>query len=222
MLEAYTWPLLGNDQDAEARKQSETALAVGIRDSAIFAEAGEIALTKAERPGCDTELLTRSGLAARSRISSRIRRCAVRPDRGHRAERAMLEEAQRKRENALAPEKLGNSCPVADLALSSSPPPGDCVEGPGHQSSVGTGCPMLRFSSSVTIPGQRVGYWAKRFLGRMAISKLEQRPPASSTSGLMPRDFESSSFPGSSERKFRDYTPNGTDLLPRRNHHRYC
>ncbi len=48
-LDAYAWALHMNDQDAEARKQIETALAVGIRDSIIFAHAGEIALKLGDR-----------------------------------------------------------------------------------------------------------------------------------------------------------------------------
>jgi Flp pilus assembly protein TadD len=48
-LDAYAWALHVNGQDAEARKQIETALAVGIRDSKIFAHAGEIALTLGDR-----------------------------------------------------------------------------------------------------------------------------------------------------------------------------
>ena len=43
-LDAYAWALHVNGQDAEARKQIETALAVGIRDPEIFTHAGEIAL----------------------------------------------------------------------------------------------------------------------------------------------------------------------------------
>lgn len=43
-LDAYAWALHVNGQDTEARKQIETALAVGIRDSRILAHAGEIAL----------------------------------------------------------------------------------------------------------------------------------------------------------------------------------
>ena len=35
-LDAYAWALHVNGQDAEARKQIETALAVGIRDSKIL------------------------------------------------------------------------------------------------------------------------------------------------------------------------------------------
>jgi len=48
-LDAYAWALHVNGQDAEARKQIETALAVGIRDSKIFAHAGEIALKLGDR-----------------------------------------------------------------------------------------------------------------------------------------------------------------------------
>jgi tetratricopeptide (TPR) repeat protein len=48
-LDAYAWALHMNGQDAEARKQLETALAVGIRDSKIFAHAGEIALKLDDR-----------------------------------------------------------------------------------------------------------------------------------------------------------------------------
>jgi tetratricopeptide (TPR) repeat protein len=48
-LDAYAWALHVNGRDAEARKQIETALAVGIRDSKIFAHAGEIALKLGDR-----------------------------------------------------------------------------------------------------------------------------------------------------------------------------
>jgi tetratricopeptide (TPR) repeat protein len=48
-LDAYAWALHVNGQDPEARKQIETALAVGIRDSTIFAHAGEIALKLGDR-----------------------------------------------------------------------------------------------------------------------------------------------------------------------------
>jgi tetratricopeptide (TPR) repeat protein len=48
-LDAYAWALHVNGQDAEARKQIESALAVGIRDSKIFAHAGEIALKLGDR-----------------------------------------------------------------------------------------------------------------------------------------------------------------------------
>lgn len=48
-LDAYAWALHVNGQDAEARKQIKAALAVGIRDSTIFAHAGEIALKLGDR-----------------------------------------------------------------------------------------------------------------------------------------------------------------------------
>jgi tetratricopeptide (TPR) repeat protein len=48
-LDAYAWALHTNGQDAEARKQLDTALAVGIRDARLFAHAGEIALKLKDR-----------------------------------------------------------------------------------------------------------------------------------------------------------------------------
>jgi tetratricopeptide (TPR) repeat protein len=41
-LDAYAWALHVNGQDAEARKQMEAALAVGIRDAKLLHHAGEI------------------------------------------------------------------------------------------------------------------------------------------------------------------------------------
>ena len=43
-LDSYAWALYRNGQYADARKQIESALAVGIRDAKIFRHAGEIAL----------------------------------------------------------------------------------------------------------------------------------------------------------------------------------
>lgn len=43
-LDAYAWALHVNGQDSEARKQIESALAVGIRDAKLFRHAGEIVL----------------------------------------------------------------------------------------------------------------------------------------------------------------------------------
>jgi predicted Zn-dependent protease len=43
-LDAYAWALHLNGQEAEARKQIEIALAVGIRDAGMLRHAGEIAL----------------------------------------------------------------------------------------------------------------------------------------------------------------------------------
>ncbi|MGA8619037.1 MAG: tetratricopeptide repeat protein [Candidatus Sulfotelmatobacter sp.] len=81
-LDAYAWALHVNGQDAEARKQIETALAVGIRDSKIFAHAGEIALKLGDRAAA--ELLAGSGVAALDRIET----CAGRPGPVLEAERA--------------------------------------------------------------------------------------------------------------------------------------
>jgi Tfp pilus assembly protein PilF len=48
-LDAYAWALHVNGQDAEARKQIESALAVGIRDAKLFHHAGEIALASGDK-----------------------------------------------------------------------------------------------------------------------------------------------------------------------------
>jgi tetratricopeptide (TPR) repeat protein len=55
-LDAYAWALHLNGQDAEARKQIEIALVVGIRDSKIFAHAGEIALKLGDRAAAQNYL----------------------------------------------------------------------------------------------------------------------------------------------------------------------
>jgi tetratricopeptide (TPR) repeat protein len=55
-LDAYAWALHVNSQDAEARKQIEAALAVGIRDCKIFAHAGEIALKLGDRAAAQNYL----------------------------------------------------------------------------------------------------------------------------------------------------------------------
>jgi Tfp pilus assembly protein PilF len=48
-LDAYAWGLHVNGKDTEARKQIETALAVGIRDSKLLLHAGAIALRSGDR-----------------------------------------------------------------------------------------------------------------------------------------------------------------------------
>jgi tetratricopeptide (TPR) repeat protein len=55
-LDVYAWALHVNGQDAEAGKQIETALAAGIRDSAILAHAGEIALKLGDRAAAQNYL----------------------------------------------------------------------------------------------------------------------------------------------------------------------
>ena len=55
-LDAYAWALHVNGQDAEARKQIETALAVGVRDAKLFRHAGEIALKTGDVPAAERYL----------------------------------------------------------------------------------------------------------------------------------------------------------------------
>ncbi len=55
-LDAYAWALYRNQQYAEARKQIETALAVGIRNARMFAHAGEIALQAGDRTAAERYL----------------------------------------------------------------------------------------------------------------------------------------------------------------------
>jgi tetratricopeptide (TPR) repeat protein len=52
-LDSYAWALYANRQYAEARKQIETALAVGVRDAKIFRHAGEIALKSGDRTAAE-------------------------------------------------------------------------------------------------------------------------------------------------------------------------
>jgi len=55
-LDAYAWALHVNGQDAEARKQIEAALAVGVRDAKLFRHAGEIALKTGDVPAAERYL----------------------------------------------------------------------------------------------------------------------------------------------------------------------
>ena len=63
-LDAYAWALHVNGQDTEARRQIEAALAVGIRDSKIFAHAGEIALKLGDGAAAQNYLETAVSLHA--------------------------------------------------------------------------------------------------------------------------------------------------------------
>jgi tetratricopeptide (TPR) repeat protein len=54
--DVYAWALHVNAHDAEARKQLDTALAVGIRDAKLFAHAGEIALNLGDRAAAERYL----------------------------------------------------------------------------------------------------------------------------------------------------------------------
>jgi tetratricopeptide (TPR) repeat protein len=52
-LDAYAWALHVNGQDAEARKQIDAALAVGIRDAKLFRHAGEIAQKQGDQSAAE-------------------------------------------------------------------------------------------------------------------------------------------------------------------------
>ncbi len=55
-LDAYAWALHVNGNNAEARKQIETALAVGIHDARILRHAGEIALAAGDHAAAERYL----------------------------------------------------------------------------------------------------------------------------------------------------------------------
>lgn len=61
-LDAYAWALHVNGQDAEARKQIEAALAVGVHDSKMLAHAGEIVLKLGDRAAAQHYLEQAVGL----------------------------------------------------------------------------------------------------------------------------------------------------------------
>jgi tetratricopeptide (TPR) repeat protein len=52
-LDAYAWALYANQRYADARKQIEAALAVGVRDPKILRHAGEIAIKSGGRVAAD-------------------------------------------------------------------------------------------------------------------------------------------------------------------------
>ncbi len=55
-LDSYAWALYENGQYVEARKQIETALAVGVRDAKMFRHAGEIALKSGDKTAAENYL----------------------------------------------------------------------------------------------------------------------------------------------------------------------
>jgi tetratricopeptide (TPR) repeat protein len=71
-LDAYAWALHVNGQDAEARKQLDAALAVGIRDAKLFAHAGEIALKLGDRPAAERYLRQSVSLHATGSEQARL------------------------------------------------------------------------------------------------------------------------------------------------------
>ena len=54
--DCYAWALHVNGQNEEARKQMDTALALGIRDAKLFRHAGEIALALGDRASAEKYL----------------------------------------------------------------------------------------------------------------------------------------------------------------------
>jgi tetratricopeptide (TPR) repeat protein len=72
-LDAYAWALHVNGQDTEARKQVETALAVGIRDAQILNHAGEIALKLDDRAAAERYLEGSAALQAPGSEQARLR-----------------------------------------------------------------------------------------------------------------------------------------------------
>ena len=72
-LDAYAWALHVNGQDAEARKQIETALAVGIRDAKMLDHAGEIALSLGDKVAAEHYLEDSAALHAIGSEQARLR-----------------------------------------------------------------------------------------------------------------------------------------------------
>ena len=82
-FDAFAWALHSNGQDTEARKQVETALAVGIRDAKIFRHAGVIALKAGDRVAGERYLkqaaeLNSGGCCCRRALSWRAWRASQR------------------------------------------------------------------------------------------------------------------------------------------------
>jgi tetratricopeptide (TPR) repeat protein len=71
-LDAYAWALHVNRRDAEARKQIEAALAVGIRDASIFRHAGEIALKMGDSAAAQRYLQESSELSGLDSDKARV------------------------------------------------------------------------------------------------------------------------------------------------------
>jgi tetratricopeptide (TPR) repeat protein len=72
-LDAYAWALHVNGQDAEAHKQIETALAVGIRDAKMLDHAGEIALKLGDKAAAQRYLEDSASLHATGSEQARLR-----------------------------------------------------------------------------------------------------------------------------------------------------
>jgi tetratricopeptide (TPR) repeat protein len=71
-LDCYAWALYVNGQDAEARRQIETALAVGIRNAMFYRHAGEIALAAGDRSAAENYLRKSAELNASGSEQARV------------------------------------------------------------------------------------------------------------------------------------------------------
>lgn len=72
-LDAYAWALCANGRYAEARKQIEAALAVGVRDAKLWYHAGRIAAKLRDRTAAERYLKQSLELNPRSEISASAR-----------------------------------------------------------------------------------------------------------------------------------------------------
>jgi tetratricopeptide (TPR) repeat protein len=79
-LDSYAWALYANGQYVEARKQIETALAVGVRDAKIFRHAGEIALKSGDRAVAEHFLRESSELNSVGSEQARVILSSLAPD----------------------------------------------------------------------------------------------------------------------------------------------
>ena len=79
-LDSYAWALYVNGQYPEARKQIETALAVGIRDAKMFRHAGEIALKSGDKAAAERYLRESAELNSMGSEQARITLASLTPD----------------------------------------------------------------------------------------------------------------------------------------------
>ena len=81
-LDAYAWALHVNGHDVEARKQIETALAVGIRDAKLFRHAGEIALKSGDFAAAQSYLKQSADLNTADSEQARVELASLLSARG--------------------------------------------------------------------------------------------------------------------------------------------
>ena len=79
-LDSYAWALYRNGQYADARKQIESALAVGLRDAKIFRHAGEIALKSGDKGAAERYLRASAELNSVGSEQARITLASIAQD----------------------------------------------------------------------------------------------------------------------------------------------